>query len=82
MSYRLYSTDGCHLCEQAFDILIREVGLAPDSLSVVDIAMDDSLVEQFGVYIPVLERARTDDRLYWPFSATEAAHFIQSSASR
>jgi hypothetical protein len=82
MSFSLYSTDGCHLCEQAFDMLIREIGLAPDSLSVIDIALDDGLIEQFGVHIPVLERAGTDDRLYWPFSAIEASHFIQANDSR
>ena len=53
MSLTLYTRPGCHLCEQAEEIL--------DYLSVaftaVDISADVDLVRQYGVRIPVLQRS-------------------------
>ena len=77
MTFHLYSTEGCHLCEHALEILIHEVGISLDHVSVIDIAEDDDLVDRFGIYIPVLERMGTEDRLYWPFTADEARDFVQ-----
>ncbi len=37
----LYSTEGCHLCEMAFD-LVGQIGLA-EQTHIVDIAFDDVL---------------------------------------
>ncbi|CAE6961889.1 COG0526 Thiol-disulfide isomerase and thioredoxins [Vibrio sp. B1REV9] len=37
----LYSTEGCHLCEMALD-LVKQTGLA-EQTHVVDIAFDDVL---------------------------------------
>jgi len=71
--YTLYSTWGCHLCEQA-EVLLAEAGLA---FQVVDIIDDDQLFQQFRLHIPVL--AAGDKLLYWPFDRSSVTHWLQSN---
>lgn len=59
---KLYSTQGCHLCEQAFEML-RVIGVIPE---VIDIAYNDALYERYGVTIPVLHCEGSE--INWPFS--------------
>nr|WP_255721090.1 MULTISPECIES: glutaredoxin family protein [unclassified Photobacterium] len=64
----LYSTEGCHLCEQAYRLLV-EAG-QKDNVNVVDIAFDDALFSRYGVTIPVLSIQDHDhnvSELGWPF---------------
>ena len=68
----LYTTSGCHLCEHAEAILDE---LACD-YAAVDIADDLTLMERYGVRIPVVR----DDKgreLGWPFDGTQLSHFLQ-----
>lgn len=62
----LYTRRGCHLCDDAFQVLVDQ-GLHP---KVVDIDGDPKLVEQYGLTIPVVAidgverfRGRVDPRL-------------------
>ena len=79
----LYTTLGCHLCEQAkalVDPLITERGW---QLQEVDIADDDHLMARYGVRIPVLaipntDIEDTDVELDWPFTADDVASRLQS----
>jgi hypothetical protein len=48
----LYSTEGCHLCEQAYSLLV-EAGVQ-EHVQVIDIAFDDVLFSRYGVTIPVV----------------------------
>ncbi|MGJ8694511.1 MAG: glutaredoxin family protein [Thalassotalea sp.] len=67
-SYILYSSDGCHLCEEALAICLP---LLAETLTVIDIVEDENLVKLYGVHIPVLERTditHTDNKLFWPFN--------------
>lgn len=48
--YLLYGTEGCHLCEDAEQLLL-EAGLA---FSKQDIIEDPQLLQNYGVLIPVL----------------------------
>ncbi|MBZ4193000.1 MAG: glutaredoxin family protein [Candidatus Contendobacter sp.] len=61
----LYTTSGCHLCEQA-EALLGQVGLA---FSRVEIADDAALLERYGVRIPVVRRLDTGQELDWPIEA-------------
>jgi hypothetical protein len=64
----LYSTWGCHLCEQA-EALVQQAGLA-DRLQVQDIVDDEALFARFRVHIPVLAASDAlgqEHLLYWPF---------------
>ncbi len=61
----LYTTSGCHLCEQA-EALLEQAGLA---FSRVDIADDAILLERYGIRIPVVRRLDTGQELDWPIDA-------------
>jgi predicted thioredoxin/glutaredoxin len=47
----IYSRHGCHLCDQARQVLIDH-GLVPE---VIDIEADSALKDRFDVWIPVVE---------------------------
>ena len=76
----LYSTDGCHLCEDA-QALLRALASGRGRLhwEVVDIAGDDALFERYGWSIPVLRRGDGAE-LHWPFDAAALARFLDAPA--
>lgn len=70
MSLTLYTSPGCHLCEQAEEIL-DYVGV---SFSAIDISSDVNLVRKYGVRIPVVQRADGAE-LGWPFDSLDVERF-------
>lgn len=74
----LYHTAGCHLCEEA-EQLLQQV-LNPDffSWTLVDIVESDELVERYGVRIPVLLRNASSAELGWPFGVEELIEFLSA----
>jgi hypothetical protein len=68
----LYGTIGCHLCEDAEQVL-QTLGLSFESIDIMD---DNALLEKFGVSIPVLEKP--DGYLYWPFNEAEALAWLNN----
>lgn len=74
----LYTTAGCHLCEQA-ETVLRQV-LEEQELSwqveARDIADDPELVEQYGLRIPVLQRQQDAAELGWPFSHEQLSRWL------
>ena len=72
MSLTLFSTDGCHLCEQAWTLL-EQTNLS-NSTVLEDIINDERWLAAFAVRIPVLRHV--DGReLDWPFSAADIIAF-------
>lgn len=73
---QLFSTLGCHLCEVAEAVLMPfvEHGLL---VELIDIADDESLVERYGLIIPVLRRCDNGSELRWPFDAEQVVAFLQ-----
>ena len=70
MSLTLYTSPGCHLCEQAEEIL----DYLGKPFTAVDISSDVELIRNYGVRIPVLQR--TDNaELGWPFDALDVERF-------
>ena len=78
--YNLYGSDGCHLCEQALAICLTV--LSSEQLNLIDIIEQESvahetqtLVELYGVHIPVLEKLAQDSsnnsKLFWPFTQAQ-----------
>lgn len=65
-NYILYSSEGCHLCEQAYALCLP---ILAENINVVDILDDDKLVKLYGVHIPVLIRQDNQKALYWPFNS-------------
>jgi glutaredoxin len=68
----LFSTDGCHLCEQAWRLL-EQTGLAADT-DIKDIIDDERWLAAYAVRIPVLRRADGAE-LDWPFTAADLIDF-------
>lgn len=66
----LYTTAGCHLCEQA-ETMLAQLKLHLDlDITTLEIGDDDTLVEQYGIRIPVLKFI-DDSELNWPFTADD-----------
>ncbi|MCL9783109.1 glutaredoxin family protein [Vibrio sp. S4M6] len=75
MTLKLYSTEGCHLCELAFG-LISELNLGL-KVEIVDIAFDDKLFERYGVTIPVLSYGASE--LGWPFDSIQLQQWLENN---
>lgn len=75
MNITLFSTEGCHLCEQAFSLL-EQVGLGKQ-VDIVDIAFDDELLSRYGVTIPVLNF--NNNELNWPFDEASLANWLTAN---
>ncbi|MCJ8294385.1 MAG: glutaredoxin family protein [Colwellia sp.] len=82
--YNLYGSEGCHLCEQALIICLAVLPRA--QLTEIDIIENErvgheeqTLVELYGVHIPVLEKLAQDSskntKLFWPFSQAQVEQF-------
>jgi hypothetical protein len=68
----LYSTDGCHLCEEAM-VLLDQISA---DYSVQDIIDDAVLVEKYGIKIPVVATAAGRE-LDWPFDVAALKLFLE-----
>lgn len=93
MLITLYSTEGCHLCEQAYRLLV-EAGVE-EHVKVIDIAFDDVLFLRYGVTIPVVSissavstavaATASDDstlsisELGWPFDRADLAVWLKNN---
>lgn len=78
MSLVLYSTEGCHLCEEAEALLRVARNVLPGlNWEVVDIANDDALFKAYGWHIPVLRNAQGRE-LRWPFDPVTLKDFLES----
>lgn len=71
----LYSTVGCHLCEQAL-ALISPLLQGKYHVNEVDISDSDSLIERYGIRIPVVLREDTGDEISWPFDQQQFTVFL------
>lgn len=69
----LYTGAGCHLCEQARDILDAVVG--PEAYTVVNISDDEALMAEYGIRIPVVKNARGEEK-GWPFSIGQIKRLV------
>ncbi|MGB5802828.1 MULTISPECIES: glutaredoxin family protein [Vibrio] len=73
--FTLYSTEGCHLCEMAFQ-LVQQANMA-EQVQLVDIAFDDALFSRYGVTIPVLKYQESE--LSWPFDQQTLLHWLENN---
>ncbi|TMO06616.1 glutaredoxin family protein [Pseudoalteromonas sp. S558] len=70
----LYHTDGCHLCEQA-EQLITEVLSDTSELLLIDIMTDEQLIAEYQISIPVL-KSEHGEQLFWPFTSHSVREFL------
>jgi hypothetical protein len=77
----LYSTEGCHLCELAEQVIVDAMGQQPYHLDHVDIALSDALMKEYGWTIPVVKIANTNHELGWPFDKSHFSQWLKDSTS-
>ncbi|MDP1931475.1 MAG: glutaredoxin family protein [Gammaproteobacteria bacterium] len=80
----LYTTLGCHLCEQAEQLLapvVDYINRCGDEQSqvvvrLVEIAESNELMLLHGLRIPVIKLQGTEPELSWPFEQAQVFEFI------
>ncbi len=76
----LYSTSHCHLCEQAYALLLKlslEHDLQWKSIEILD---NPSLYERYEIKIPVLKRVDSNAEICWPFNEDDIKLLIGNGA--
>jgi hypothetical protein len=68
-------TQYCHLCEQALELIRSCASTHP--VTMVDIALNDELMERYGVRIPVVVMGNNE--LNWPFDGDQLSAFIAAN---
>lgn len=54
VEFRIYSRDGCHLCECMERELRAVLAGIPAGVSIIDVDSDPDLQDRFGEWVPVL----------------------------
>ena len=54
MKVEFFTRSGCHLCDEARTVLLRERERVQFELAEIDIETDGSLVREYGLRIPVV----------------------------
>ena len=76
----LYTTEGCHLCEQAAALIAPHLSEARVALIAVEISESDELLSRYGVRIPVLRFSEGEQELGWPFDEQSLLRFLAHPA--
>lgn len=66
MQLSLFTTAGCHLCEQAAALFPPIAEDVPIDVTAVEIGDDETLVARYGIRIPVVQ-FEDGEELDWPF---------------
>lgn len=73
----LYTTLGCHLCEQALAMLEHCHNRNPAfEICEVEISTSESLMAQYGIRIPVVRTSNAIDEIGWPFTLDELIDYL------
>ena len=72
--YAFYTTEGCHLCEQAWELVIAQHLVS--EMTQVEIIHDEDDIARYGIRIPVIKNKVTNKEIGWPFDTEELADFI------
>jgi hypothetical protein len=82
MRLLLLGTEGCHLCEEAREIVTACVQESATDFEIesVDIAEHPEWQPEFALKIPVLLDPASRRELDWPFDYGQSARFMQQLA--
>lgn len=76
----LYTTAGCHLCEEAASLLTeltrQQAVDSPITIESIEISTDAALVDAYGIRIPVVKNSATNVELGWPFDLADLADLV------
>lgn len=81
----LYTTSGCHLCEDAQALLepvlayFNQHAQHQVVLRTQEISESEVLVEAYGLRIPVVRLEGAESELGWPFDQAQAFAFFQQA---
>lgn len=75
----LYTTEGCHLCEEAERLVAPYLVRYGLVLEPVDIAGSSDLMDRYGTRIPVLRLEDEHRELSWPFTSDIFIAFVENS---
>ncbi|MEX1033314.1 MAG: glutaredoxin family protein [Cellvibrionaceae bacterium] len=73
----LYSTLGCHLCEQAKALMWPIMTAAGYALEEVDIADSEELLARYRISIPVAKNPDSGEELFWPFDDEQVRNLLE-----
>ncbi len=76
MKLRFYTTDGCHLCEEAWALIEPVIQRRALAIECIDVMDDPQAEVRYAECIPVLERDDRNQALYWPFDAAAIYRFL------
>ena len=73
-----YTKLNCHLCDQAYQMLMDVVYDHPLEIDVVDITHAHNKLEaEYGHRIPVIASANADTELGWPFTLNDVRAYLE-----
>ena len=77
MNVELYTTLGCHLCDEALAMLkILQAQKKSLKLDEIDIADSEELMAEYGIRIPVITADNALGDIGWPFTIEELTEFL------
>lgn len=79
MALVLLSTEACHLCEIAQQVLMQVHRQIPLEVYLQDIAESEDMVHRYGEKIPVLLDEASGRELCWPFDAEQLITWLQNT---
>lgn len=78
MNIKLYTTLGCHLCDEALVMLqilqTQHKSLKPEEIEIAD---SEELVAKYGIRIPVVTSDISEGDIGWPFTVEELSRFLK-----
>lgn len=75
MQLILFTTEGCHLCDEAHELLLNMADKMPLQIQLQEIGDNDDLVAQYGIRIPVVQFPDRQE-LDWPFTESDVERLI------
>lgn len=78
----LYTTLGCHLCEDAKKIIWPVLSDHDYQLKEIDIATSEPLIERYGIKIPVVKCEDKTEELCWPFDTEQLQVYLSMRLTR
>jgi thiol-disulfide isomerase/thioredoxin len=74
----LYSTSGCHLCDDAKALVLPLLSEFQLGFLEVDIVNSQKLIDLYGVRIPVVKIEESNADLGWPFESSQLRKYLSS----
>ncbi len=75
-----YTKLNCHLCDEAYEILLEVIHDISLQIDVVDIALSakKDLMARYGERVPVISKPGAINELDWPFTAADIKAYLQA----